>query len=177
MADELRDVERQSPPLQHAEEVAHALPCIVEVVVVQHAPNDRQQAAVLSRERRWRAAAVAADDRGDALLEQRCEHVAVIGEGDHPVAVRVHVDEAGGDDLAATVDGAARRRATQVAGGSDAAGLHGDRTAPAVSTGAVEDGPVVQKQIEVHAGDDGTKQVTAAIGGAPQPPGAMPRMR
>ncbi len=125
VSDQLGQIQRQARPLEPLEKLAHAAPGIVEVVVVQHAPDERQQDAVAGDERGRGAAAVAADDRRDALLEQRREHGAVIVVRQHPIAVRVHVDEPRRDDLAATVEGGACRRTGQCAHGGDAPVRHG----------------------------------------------------
>jgi hypothetical protein len=140
--------------LERRQVAAHAAPAVVEVAVVQHAAELRQQRAVGVDERRRRATAVAGDDGGDALLEQRRQHVGVVGLRDHPVAVRVHVDESGRDDAPAAVERPRRRRPGEVAHRGDAPVADADRRRHPVAAGAVEHRPAVQEEIECHATRD-----------------------
>jgi hypothetical protein len=152
VADQLGDVERQAAALQRRQVAGHVAPGVVEIAVVQHASDLRQQRAVAVEVGRRRAAAVAGDDGGDALLEQRRQHRAVIGLRDHPVAVRVHVDETRRHHPPAAVERSRRRRAGQVADRGDAAVAHADRSRHGVAPGAVENGAAVEDEVEGHGG-------------------------
>jgi hypothetical protein len=150
VADELGHVERQAARLEGRQIARHAGPAVVEVAVVQHAPDQRQQVAVAGEIGRRRAAAVAGDDGGDALLEQRRQHLGVIGLRHHPVAVRVHVDEARRNHLAGAVERPRGAGAGEVADGGDAPVANADRAGDAGAAGAVEDGAVGEEQAETH---------------------------
>src|SRR4051812_44776709 len=69
----------------------------------------------------------------------------------HPIAVRVHVDEAGRDHLAGAVDHTRRGRIGELADGSDAAVAHGHAARQPVTAGAIEDGSIAQHELE-HGG-------------------------
>ena len=152
MTDELRDVERQAALREDGEVARHVAPAVVEVPVVQHAPDERQQGAVARKVGRRRAAAIAGDDGGDALLEQRREHVGVLGLRQHPVAVRVHVDEAGRDHLAGAVDRACRAGGGEIAHRRNAAIGNRHRGEKSVAPSAVDHRAMGEDEVERHGG-------------------------
>src|SRR2546429_354714 len=74
----------------------------------------------------------------------------VAGLRDHPVAVRVHVDEAGSDHLAGAVEASRAAGVVEHADRGDAAVGDCDRGWEAVTAGAVEHGAVVEDEVEGH---------------------------
>ena len=97
-------------------------PGIAEILGSAEEIEGRQDGAA-GAERRKADSAVAGDDGGDALARLR-GHVPV--EEEEIVVVGVGVDEAGGDDAPRRVDGARRRRPTELADGRDAVARDGD---------------------------------------------------
>ena len=95
-------------------------------------------------DRREREAAVAADDRGDAVQRRRGggripEHLGVV--------VRVDVDEARRDDEAVGVDGA-RRGLVDLADRDDAPVAYADVSTAACRSGAVDDAATADEQVQ-----------------------------
>src|SRR5262249_6437594 len=96
-------------------------------------------------------AAVAGDDRGDALGD-----VGQVGaggaEGDRRIAVGMQVDEAGGDDQAGAVDDLRLAGDGERADGDDTVALEGDVANPSGLAGAVVDGAAAEDVVGLDWG-------------------------
>ena len=144
MADEVHDVERGAVGVEGAQVVAEARP--LERHPLRHVEREATELlAELGGHRSRREAAVADHLGGHALAD--------LGLGSPirpqaPVRVRVHVDEAGREDLARRVERGTRVLAAEVADDGDRLVGHADVDARAGGAGAVDDGGALDLEVE-----------------------------
>lgn len=93
-------------------------------------------------------AAVAADEGGDALADERLEDGLVVGFVDRQVGVGVAVDEAWGDDAAGGVDDALRGGAVRLADEGDFIAGNGDVGLVSIRAGSVDYRSVFDEDVE-----------------------------
>ena len=100
-----------------------------------------------------RVPAVAGDERRDALGDEVLEEVRLVFERQDEVAVRVDVDEAGGDDLPGHVDDPVGLGAVELPDCRDLAILHGHVGLEPRTSGSVDDAPAPQEKVVPHSRD------------------------
>ncbi len=148
------DVHRERAPVERVEVLGERLPLPLDALVqrgagdVLHAFHQLDEAFVLvGAHRREADPAVADHDRGDAVARRRIQDRV---PGRLTVVVRVDVDEAGRDDAPGRVDDLACVAVDVLADGDDHAVADGDVTHEPGTTGAVDDRPTGDLQLE-HA--------------------------
>ena len=148
MPDEHGDVAAQAAGFAR---VSRYSPNVLQVTVVpgeERAQVGADALAVVGRERGVAKAAVTQDFGGHAQPDGAV--AGAVGE-DAPVAVRVAVNEAGGDDLPRHVNDAPGGGAGQVADGDDPVVLDGNVTGHPGRAAAVHQPATAQQYVEHHA--------------------------
>ena len=115
MPRQMRDVERESLPLQIRGEARHVVPFPIELALGAQPARLIEHPLPLAHHRRDREAAIAADEGGHALQQKRLQDLPMIGNRQHPVGMRVQIDKARRNREPGRIDLARRGRGRGVA--------------------------------------------------------------
>jgi hypothetical protein len=145
VADEKGGVGRRRRLAQRADVLGESREAEPAALVVEQIERRRDRPPGAAGHRRERNAAIAGDDRGDALADlgrhlRRRQH--------QPVVVGVRIDETRRDDLARGVDLEAPRAPSSLADAHDTVALHRDVRGKARRARAVDDGAVADDEVE-----------------------------
>src|ERR1022692_1441756 len=98
------DVHREALAFQMRGEFGNLTPSPLKRALQQHLPGRIDHLGAVGIYRSRRVPAISAYECCHSLKQERAKNLRVIGKWDHPIGVRMHIDEAGRDDHPGRID-------------------------------------------------------------------------